>query len=169
MTALTPPFLIAALVLIVAGVAKLRAPQPPAAATRALGLPVRAWMIRIFAGLECAVGAVALAGIDGAAIALAALYGLFTVLSVLMVRQRLSCGCFGDPDVPASNLGALLSAACAGVSLAAIAWKPHGIGWVIGQTPATAATTLIGIAGAAYAVVIAYTELPLAWAAWSAR
>jgi hypothetical protein len=165
----TPPFLIAALVVVAAGVAKLRVPQPAAAATRALGLPVRGWMVRTFAGFECAVGGAALAGIDGAAIALAALYGLFAVLSLLMVRQRLSCGCFGDPDVPASNLGALLSAACAGVSLAAAAWKPHGIGWVFGQAPTTAVATLIGIAGAAYAVVIAYTELPLAWAAWSER
>jgi hypothetical protein len=29
-------------------------------------------------------------------------------------------------------------------------------------------TVAIGVAGAAYAIVLAYTELPAAWRAWSA-
>jgi hypothetical protein len=108
-------------------------------------------------------------GVKGAAFVMASLFALFTLLSVLMVRRRLSCGCFGERDVPASNLGALLSSAFAGVSLAAIAWHPHGLGWVVQQTPLIVAVTLAGIVGSAYAAVTAYTDLPLAWAAWSGR
>ena len=46
---LTAPLAVAALVLIVAGVAKLRAPAPAAAALRELGLPAAALPIRAFA------------------------------------------------------------------------------------------------------------------------
>lgn len=169
MTALTPPFLVAALVLIVAGVAKLRNPRGAMLAARGLGLPVNSLAIRAFAALECVAGGLALAHPRGSAIALATLYSLFAAISAVMVRRRLSCGCFGDPDVPASNLGALLSAAFAAVSVAAIARQPHGLGWMVHQTPVIVSVTLVGIVGAVYATVVAYTHLPLAWAAWSAR
>jgi len=38
---------------------------------------------------------------------------------------------------------------------------------VLQRPPATAAALLLGAAGAAYATVLAYTELPAAWRAWS--
>ena len=100
---LTAPFAVAALVLIVAGVAKLRAPAPAAAAMRELGLPTAALATRLFAAFEIAPAAV---------------------------------------------------------------WPPHGL---LERPAGQAVVLMIGIAASAYATVLAYTQLPAAWSAWSAR
>jgi hypothetical protein len=50
------------------------------------------------------------------------------------------------------------------VAAVASARAPHGLAWLVARP-----VLLIGIAGAAYAVVLAYTELPILWSAWSGR
>ena len=112
---LTAPLAVAALVLIVAGVAKLRAPAPAAAALRELGLPAAALAIRAFAAGEIALGVWALAAPTSvAAIALACCYAAFAVLALLLASRRAACGCFGEGDFPASRAQALLSARAGG-------------------------------------------------------
>ncbi len=54
--AITPPFLLAGCVLVIAGVAKLRSPQVAGEAARTLGLPAGTMMVRTFAGGEVAFG-----------------------------------------------------------------------------------------------------------------
>ena len=166
MTALTAPFMVAALVLIVAGVAKLRSPTPAALAISTLGLPANRVAVRAFAACELAIGAVAIVHPRGAAIAVACLYALFAVVSLELTRRRASCGCFGERDVPASWFGSALSAVLALVALAAALAGAHGISWVLAHDPAGAGTLVLGILGAAYATIVAYTDLPLAWASW---
>jgi len=53
------------------------------------------------------------------------------------------------------------------LALAAAVAGPRGLGWVLGQPPATAAVLLTGVAGAVYATVLVYTVAPRAWVAWS--
>lgn len=85
-----------------------------------------------------------------------------------LARRHAACGCFGESESPASVAQAILSLALALVALAAAAVAlPHGLGWVLGRAPVPAATLLLGTAGAAYGAVLAYTEVPRAWAAWS--
>jgi hypothetical protein len=164
---LTAPLAIAALVLIVAGVAKLRAPKPAVGALRELGLPGGPSAIRVFAGAEIALGAAALIS-PGAveAIALACCYAAFAALALLLTSRRAACGCFGEGDFPASRLQVVISALLAAACAAAVVWPPQGI---LDRPAGQAAVLLIGIAGAAYATVLAYTQLPAAWSAWSAR
>jgi len=163
--------MVAALVVCVAGVAKIWRPQAAVTAARALGLPAHPLLVRAFAVAECGAGGLTIARPDSLAVvsALAVLYAAFAVLSLALARRRATCGCFGENEVPATTMGALLSAALALVAVAAVIWHPHDLGWIVGQAPLVASITLLGIIGAAYATVIAYTELPLAWAAWSAR
>jgi hypothetical protein len=170
-TVLTPPLFVAALVLGAAGVAKLRAPRGAALAARTLGLPVGPAAVRGLAVVEIAVGlAVVLTPASlVATVLLACLYAGFAALSLLLARRRASCGCFGERDVPASAIGSLLSLVLAGVAIAASSWPAHSLGWIVGRSPGVATITLIGIAGAAYATIVAYTDLPVAWTAWSAR
>ncbi len=170
MTVLTPPFTVAALVLCVAGLAKLRSPRAAADALSALGLRGRTPLVRAFAGLEITVGVTGLVHpARPAAVIVACLYGAFTVLSLRLARRRASCGCFGESDAPASPIQSLLSLILALVALAAAVWTPHGLSWILSQPVGQAGVLLTGVAGAAYAIVIAYTDLPAAWLAWSLR
>jgi hypothetical protein len=168
-SALTPPIIVAGLVLCAAGVAKLRSPAPAAFAVSTLGLPPSRLGIRVLAACELVVGALAMVHPGSAAVPVAVLYALFAVVSLELTRRRASCGCFGERDVPASWFGAALSAALALVALAVAIRGAHGIGWVLGHGIGPALTLSLGIVGAGYATVVAYTDLPLAWASWSVR
>jgi hypothetical protein len=164
---LTAPLAIAALVLIVAGVAKFRAPRPAVGALRELGLPSRPPVIRVLAAFEIALGAWTLVSPSAiAAIAVACCYAVFAALALLLASRRAACGCFGAGDFPASRLQAAISALLAAACAAAAVWPPHGI---LDRPAGQAAVLVIGIAGSAYATVLAYTQLPAAWSAWSAR
>lgn len=171
MTALSAPLAVAALVLCVAGIAKLRSPRTATLALRAAGIPAGGPLIPAFGGCELAVGLLALL-VRGRvpAVAIACLYALFAVLALVLARRHASCGCFGEHDAPASVTQALLSAASAGVGLAAsVAPPPTAAAWVAGHGPGLAVPLTIGVLGAVYGTVVAYTELAGAWQAWSGR
>jgi hypothetical protein len=161
--ALTAPFAAAALVLCVAGAAKLRAPGSAVRALRSIGIPAREPLVRTLAAGEIALGVLALLTPGRAtAIPVTCVYATFAVVALLLLRRRAECGCFGDSEVPASRLQGLLNVTLTAVSLAAAVHQPHGLGWIVGQP-----VLMLGIAGAAFAIVLAYTELPRAWSAWS--
>jgi hypothetical protein len=167
---LTDPFAVAAVVMVVAGVAKLRAPAIAVRALREIGLPAGSALVRGVAGLEVGLGVWCLLE-PGAfrAIALACCYAAFAALALMLARRRAACGCFGEGDVPASGFQALISAVLAAVCAAAALWSPHDLGWLSHRPAGFVAVLVIGIAGSAYATVLAYTQLPAAWSAWSAR
>ncbi|HZE04132.1 MAG TPA: MauE/DoxX family redox-associated membrane protein [Solirubrobacteraceae bacterium] len=166
--ALAPPFVVAALLLCVAGTLKLGAPGPAAGALRTLGLPARAWMVRALAAGEVALGiACAVQPARATAAVLAGTYATFAGVAAVLARERASCGCFGDRDLPATSSHAIASAALAAVSAAAAIAGPRGLGWVLGRPAVTVVVLAAGIAGALYATVLVYTKLPAAWAAWS--
>ena len=165
--ALTAPVAAGALVLCVAGLAKLRSPAVAAAALAAVGASLGAWTVRAFALAELGVGVwCVVAPTVPALAALACLYTSFSALAVLLARRRLACGCFGDDGGPASIVHSILSLALAIVALAAVASPPQSL---FTASFATATVLAIGAAGAAYAIVLAYTQLPRAWTAWSPR
>ena len=86
---LTAPLAVAALVLVVAGIAKLRAPAPAVGALRELGLPAAALAVRAFAAGEIALGIWALATATSvAAIALACCYASFSLIAWLLASRR---------------------------------------------------------------------------------
>jgi hypothetical protein len=168
--ALTAPFLIAALVLAVAGIQKVRSPAGAARALAAAGMPAPASLVRGFGLLEISLAV--LCAVRPSAVtagALACAYAGFAGLGILLARRAVVCGCFGDDDAPASVAQALLSAALAIVALAAALHPPHGTGWVLERSPAVAGVLVIGVLGAVEAIVLAYTQLPRAWTAWSPR
>jgi hypothetical protein len=168
--ALTGPYALAALLLALAGVAKLRSPHAADRALRTAGLPARPGLIRAFAAAEVGLGGwCLLAPSPGAAAALAGTYAGFAALALLLARRASSCGCFGDAGAPASVLQSVLSLLLALGALAAIRWTPHGIAWVLDRSPSFVAVMVVGTAGLAYGTVLAYTELPQAWRAWSVR
>jgi hypothetical protein len=157
---LTGPFAIAALVVAIAGMAKLRAPATAAAALVTLGLPGARKLVRLAALAELALAGwcVASPGRWGA-VALAAAYAGFTAVAALLARRRASCGCFGG-DAVVSAIHMVLSPLLGLICAAAAVWTPTAV-LAAGSVP-----LVLGVAGAAYAIVLAYTELPAAWSAW---
>jgi hypothetical protein len=160
--ALVPAFLVAALLLCVAGALKLRSPDGAAAALR-----VSPWAVRGLASGELALGvACVLLPTWPLAVALAGVYGLFSLVAVVLMRRGVPCGCFGDNDLPVSLAHVVASGLLGALALAAALTGPRGLGWVLARPVPTAAVLVFGIAGALYATVIVYTQLPTAWAAW---
>jgi hypothetical protein len=169
-SALTPPLIAAACVLCVAGAAKLRYPGGAARALAGIGMPVGAYFVRGFAAFELVLGARCMVAPSSAsAAALAGVYAMFAGLTLLLARRRAACGCFGDDHAPASALQSLLSATLALIAALAAIVPPFGVGWVLAGDPWFVAVLVVGSAGAVYGTVVAYTELPRAWSAWSAR
>jgi hypothetical protein len=166
--ALTPLYATAAIVLAVAGAAKLRAPAGAVQALHKLGVPAGSAAVRAIAGAELVLATVCLVRPSAVSAALLALvYAGFAGISTMLARSHASCGCFGENDAPASVIQSVLSAVIALALLAAAFAPPHGIGWLLGRAPASALALAVGIAGSAYAIVLAYRELPQAWNAWS--
>ena len=166
--ALTPPFLVASLVLCVAGTFKLRAPQAAADALHTLGLPGGVWLVRGLAVAEIALGVacMVLPSRAGSAV-LAGAYVTFAGVAAALARRRASCGCFGEDEAPVSAGHWVASLVLGAVALGTAVAGSHGLGWVLGRPATTALVLLLGIAGALYATVLVYTEVPRAWSAWS--
>ncbi len=165
--ALTAPVAAAALVMCVAGLAKLRSPAVATDALAAVGAPVGDWAVRVFALGELALGGWCLVApaVPGLA-AMACLYLGFAALALVLARSRTACGCFGDGGAPASIVQSVVSLALALVSLAAVLWPPSSL---LTQSVASGLVVAVGSAGASYAIVLAYTQLPRAWSSWSPR
>jgi Methylamine utilisation protein MauE len=164
------PLAIAALVLGLAGAAKLRSPDPAARAALAIGLPSRRWLVRALALVELALAAWSLVA-PGAlpAALLAAVYAGFAGIAAVLARRQSACGCFGTEDAPATAAHWLLSVLLAVACAASARWTPHGLLWVLTHHPAVSGVLAIAVAGVAYALVVVYSQLPAAWSAWSGR
>jgi hypothetical protein len=128
MDALAGPYLASVLLLLVAGVAKVRDPLPLVRALRSSRLPAPVAGVRLVAAAEVAVGLVALLlGGRTPAVLVATSYAAFTGF-VLLARVRggvlASCGCFGRADTPATPVHvvvtAVLSLVAAGVAVAPV-------------------------------------------------
>lgn len=160
--ALAPPFVVASLLLCVAGASKLRAPAVAAAALR-----TSPWVIRALAAGEVALGlACAVHPTPALGVTLAIVYALFAAVAAVLMRRRVACGCFGEDDFPVSAGHSIASALLGTLVLAAAVAGSGGLGWVLGQPAPQAAVLLIGIAGALYAIVLVYTVVPRGWGAW---
>ena len=120
MSAWAGPYLIALLLVVVAGVGKSIDPTMTVGALRGIGIRVPSGVVRAFGAFEAVLGIAA--GVTGnrwLAIGIAASYlGFTTFVAVALARRSPigSCGCFGRVDTPPSwlhvvvNVGAIVSA-----------------------------------------------------------
>lgn len=148
--AATAPFLAAAVLLVVAGVPKVRDPGDLVRAVRSAGLPLGRRSVRAFALAEVVVGVAALAApgrVTGAL--LAVLYGGFTGFVLLALRRGgmvSSCGCFGRADTPPTRSHAAVTAGAALVGLV-VALVPPPPPWSAPGTELLATLALAGLVG----------------------
>jgi hypothetical protein len=152
-----------AAVLVMAGLAKLRAPNAAADAMRAAGLPAGVVPARLAGGLETLVGIAALlAPSRPALLVMAALYAVLAAVSVRLLRAAVpaaSCGCFGGDDEP-SRLHAWFDGAAALIAAMAAIGPPPGILALAARAPLAGVGLVAGCAAAAYAVSLVLRHLP---------
>jgi hypothetical protein len=155
----------AALLLLVAGAAKIARPAPTTELLSTLGLPERREVTLAIGGLESAVGLGALV-IGGPAVAAAtgSLYlGFVLVVWRAMAAGAESCGCFGRVDAPPSWVHVVGNVALAGVSAAAVAGDTPVE--VMGRQPAGGVGFVLVVGVVAGLALVAFTALPEALAA----
>jgi hypothetical protein len=158
------PFVVAALLLVVAGAMKAVDPATTAGALHRAGLPGAPVAVRIGGGVEVVVGVVAIAtGATVPALLVAASYLLFTAFVVVALVRHIpigSCGCFGKVDTPPSVVHVVVNA-CAIVAAVAVALGPGGgIADVLGDQPLLGLPFLLLVGIATYASFLALTLIP---------
>jgi hypothetical protein len=133
----TAPVLAAALLLLVAGVGKLRRPSYTVGALKSIGVRTRFRSVRALGLAEVATGLAAFVAGGPVPSALIGLSYLgFTGFLVLALRKGgavSSCGCLGRPDTPptrthaalttALGIAALVAAGAGGVDVRDLAWS----------------------------------------------
>ena len=161
--ALAAPFFAAAALLALAGAAKVRRPQPLGRALRTLGLPSASGVVRAFGTLEVGVGVLALVDpAPASALALAALYGVFTAFLLWAIVARVpldSCGCLGERDTPPSVVHVTLDLAAAVVAILVSRTSLESAPLFLAHLSYLAVPFAVGLAAAGY---LAYLSVALA-------
>ncbi len=139
MTVIAAPFAIAAGLVAVAGLAKLRDPTATAATLDVLGLPGGRVGVRLLGAFEVLLGAAAvIVGGWATATLLALLYLGFVVVVGVLIRRDTSvgCGCFGRDDTPVTRVHLTVNCACTVLCAVAAGLGVAPLGDVLGDQPA---------------------------------
>ncbi len=125
MSALAGPLIVACLLLVVAGVAKIHRPGATAAAAAALGLPSNAVLVRGLGVGELAVAVATMAFGGWWPVVVGAVYSGFAAFIVVAVRRGVeSCGCLGQRSASPRHAHAALDAVLAVCAFAAVGIEP---------------------------------------------
>ncbi|MBX3314826.1 MAG: hypothetical protein KF906_10940 [Actinobacteria bacterium] len=158
-----------ALLLLVAGMAKVARPAATQVALRTAGLPSSRPIVRLLGTAEVVTAAVTfvVAGTLGTAL-VALFYVGFASFSALLLRRsrgRASCGCFGGDDAPVTKVHVWLNLAIAAAALIALADPPPSIGEALRETPAAGLPFVALVLVLAWLLLVAFTVLPATQAA----
>lgn len=155
-----------AVMLLVAGAAKVSRPLPTADLLAVLGLPARLGPVRALGVVEISLAVTALA--VGGPAAAAAVGALFVAFAVVVVRSlalgAASCGCFGRSDTPPSWIHAAGNVVVAIASFATAAADRTPVDAMRDQ-PARGAPFVLMVGVLAGLAMAAFTALPEALAA----
>ena len=166
-------FATAAIVLVLAGGAKLVKPHDTARALRRAGLPASPVAVRLGSGAEVLIGLTALLTADRiAATLLTASYLAFAGFVTMALVRHLplsTCGCLGEPDTPPTLAHVVLDLALAAAASVSIVHPAHGAWGEMTGHPAEAVVLLALIATAVHLVVTALSALPRAVAPGGSR
>ena len=158
------PYAAAAVLLAVGGVMKWRRPGPTANALGAVGLPASVWFVRTFGTIEVVVAVGALtSGQPVFALLVGVSYLAFAAFVLLALARGgaiSSCGCFGEPDTPATSVHVVLDVAAAAVAFAVAAGGGSDWRAFLGDQPLAGAPFIVLTATCTYLGYLALTVLP---------
>ena len=161
----------AAVLLVLAGAAKLSRPAPGWADL--LGFRVRAPVVRLVGASEAAIGVAALFLGGAAAWAVGLLYAAFALVVLRAVLAGAdSCGCFGRLDAPPSLVHVVGNLVLAAVSWGAAGAPSPPIPAVVqsmGDSPVVGAALAAVVALLAGLLLVSFTALPEALGARTSR
>ena len=161
----------AAVLLVAAGATKLSRPATGSAGL--LGFRAPAGLVWFIGALEAAAGLAALLAGGPAAWVVGLLYASFAVIVLRAVLVKAgSCGCFGRLDAPPSRVHVLGNLILAAVSFAAVgtdAAPVQAVAQSISDRPAVGAALAVEIVLMAGLGLVAFTALPEALGARTAR
>lgn len=134
------PLLVAALLLVPAGLAKVRRPAPTGLALARLGLPGSDPLVRALGVVElvAAAGAALIGGVAAAGVAV--LYVGFAAVSAAQVRRAAAtgeaadCGCFGDDSAPVGWTHVVVNLLLAAGAVAAVIVIADGVPGALGSS-----------------------------------
>jgi hypothetical protein len=159
------PFAVAASVLLVGGVFKVRDPVPARGMLTAVGVPAPRAMARLSGPVEVILGAGALlfGGRLGAG-AVAAIYALFACMVAAVIGDAgadASCGCFGRLSGPASGLHFAADVVLAVTAFAAAVVDVPAPAALVAVLPPLDGLVLVAlVALAAWLTIVVLTVLP---------
>ena len=160
------PYAAAAILLAVGGALKLRRPVPTANALGAVGLPESVPIVRAFGTIEVVVAVGALTtGQPVFAVLVGVSYLVFAGFVLLALTRGgaiSSCGCFGEPDTPATPVHVALDLAAAAVALAVAAGGGSHWQSFLSDQPLGGAPFIVLTATCTYLGYLALTVLPRA-------
>jgi hypothetical protein len=165
------PYLAAALLLVAAGLAKVRRPADTSIALRRAGLPAPEWAVRAGAAAEVAAGCWALTSGREAAGLVALSYLGFAGFVALALRRGSpvsSCGCFGRADSPPTVSHVVLNLAAAATAAWAAFHAHAGAATVLRQQPLAGVPLVLLTGAVAYLASLVIGVLPKTLAAGSA-
>ena len=158
----------AAVLLVLAGAAKLSRPAPGWADL--LGFRARTPVVRLVGASEAVAGVAALFLGGTAAWAVGLLYAAFALVVLRAVLAGAdSCGCFGRLDAPPSLIHVVGNLVLAAVSFAAAGAPSPPIMQAMGDSAAVAAALAVVIALLAGLLLVSFTALPEALGARASR
>jgi methylamine utilization protein MauE len=168
----TACLLTAAGLLLLAGVVKLRTPEPTARALRGVGLPGPHAAVRALALLEILVGAAVLVNPALGAAPLAILYACFAAFLAYVLRKKLplsSCGCLGETESRPSRVHLAVTLCATAAGTAAAFHPPPGLEAVAADGLLVIAPLAIALVTAVYLTYLVLALLPEALSAYRAE
>jgi hypothetical protein len=158
-----------AALLVVAGMVKLRRPQPTTDALTGVGLPGRRALARVLGATELVVGLAAFVWPSAAAPAMAMLFAGFAGFVGYVLARGLplsSCGCLGETDTEPSRVHVAVTGAAAAAALAAAIVGLPSAPDLLADTPVAGTFFLATVLTACYLTYLILVSLPEAFAAY---
>jgi len=164
MGAWSGPFLIAAVLLVVGGVAKAIDPTMTAGALRAAGISVPPLAVRVGGAVEAMVAiAAAITGEPVLVLMVGLSYLAFAGFVLVALVRRLpiaTCGCLGRADSPPSVVHIVVNLAAAASALAVALHHGGGLAATLRGQPLAGIPFLLVVGVGVYAAMTALTVLP---------
>lgn len=154
----------AALLLGIAGIAKVLHPAATQVALRTAGLPSARWAARGLGAAEVVLAAVTLAvggRLGGAIVAVAYLgFAGFSARLLRVGRGGVSCGCFGGDDSPVTRLHVWLNVGLAAAAIVSVLDPGPGLVETARSTPAAGIPFVLFTLLLTWILQVAFTALP---------
>ncbi len=166
------PLLVAAGLLLVAGIAKVRQPHAAQRVLEAIGLPTSIRTVQLLGLIEAALGAAAIvSGVRWLAVAVMAMFVVFAAVATWLLiggADLPSCGCLGALETPPSIIHVVLSALGAVAAGAAALADPVRVDQQLSSLPMLGIPLLIAAAAAVAAAALAMAYVPLLASSYAA-